>query len=171
MSSNWYTYRSHPHKEGFLCRQLESIGLDFYYPSLKVTPVNPRSKTIRPYFPGYLFIYVDLEMIGLSTLQFMPYSKGLVQFGGEPAIVPDHLIQTIRKKLGTLNDHDLDSRQSGFSHGEKVVVVDGILDGYEAMFDESLSGNERSRILLKTLNNYAIKLEIANKSLRKKNNG
>ena len=168
MTQNWYTYHSHPHKEYLLCRQLETIGVKFYYPSLKVVPVNPRSATIRSYFPGYLFVYTDLEITGLTALQYMPYSKGLVQFGGEPAIVPDYLIQSIRKKLESHNNQDKKNNPPSFTHGEMVVVVDGIMEGYEGLFDESLSGNERSRILIKLLNQYAVKLEIPNQSLRKK---
>ena len=168
MSIVWYTYHSHPHQEEYLCHQIESLGLEYYYPSFHVKPVNPRSRKVRPYFPGYLFIHADLAISGLTTLQFMPYSYGLVQFGGEPASVPDELIIAIRKRLDFINSEDGKTAKAQFKRGTPVVIVGGIFDGYEALFDESLSGSERSKILLKTLNNYALRIEIPNSQLKPK---
>ena len=169
MSLIWYTYNSHPHQEEFLCQQIEAIKLDYYFPSLHVKPVNPRSRKIRPYFPGYLFIKADLDIIGLNTLQFLPYSKGLVQFGGEPAGVPDELITAIRKRVDLINSDDYKRAKEEFAHGQAVAVVGGILDGFEGLFDENLSGTERSRILIKTINHHAIRVEISNLQLKHQN--
>jgi transcription antitermination factor NusG len=167
MSITWYTYHSHPHKEDSLCRQIEAIGLEYFYPHLKIKPVNPRSKHIRPYFPGYLFVHADLEVCGINTLQFLPYSKGLVQFGGEPAGVPDELIAAIRNRLDLLNTKDREPTGSQFKHGDAVRISGGVFEGYKAIFDENLSGTERSRVLLKTLYQYSLKIEINNSELNR----
>jgi transcriptional antiterminator RfaH len=168
MSAHWYTYHSHPHKEDMLAHQIECHDMQCYYPRLTVTPVNPRSRRIRPYFPGYLFVYTDLETVGFSTIQYMPYSTGLVEFGGEPAVVPDELIVSLQKRLQQLELENKTGDQINFKPGDPVVITGGVLDGYEAIFDASLSGKERSRILIKTLNHYAMKMEVSNKTLKRR---
>ena len=74
-------------------------GIEVFYPKLRVNPVNPRSRKYKPYFPGYLFIKADVDEVGLSTFQWIPYTTGLVTFGGEPSIVPDNLIFIIKSRV------------------------------------------------------------------------
>ena len=102
MAEYWYTLHSHPHKEETLFHQVESQGFTTFYPRIRVHPVNPRSSKIKPYFPGYIFVRTDLEVTGMSVFQWMPYSTGLVTFGGEAALVPDNLIQAIRPFCGLI---------------------------------------------------------------------
>lgn len=68
----WYAQQSKPQEEGLLYEQLCLRDIETYYPLLRVKPVNPRSKRAKPYFPAYLFIYLDLEKIGFASLQWMP---------------------------------------------------------------------------------------------------
>src|SRR6266540_2341333 len=77
----WYVMRSKPNKEELLYQQLLLREIDTYYPSIQVHPVNPRSLKIKPYFPGYLFIRTNLEIVGISTLQWLPGAIDLVNFG------------------------------------------------------------------------------------------
>ena len=88
MAANWYALRSKPRKEEVVWKQVRTQGFEAYFPRLRVNPVNPRSRKLRPYFPGYLFVYADLEEVGVSVFQWMPHSIGLVCFGGEPAASP-----------------------------------------------------------------------------------
>ena len=103
MSVSWYAMRSKPNKEGFLSKQLESHGVEAFFPCIRVTPVNPRARKLRPYFPNYLFVHVDLNEVKVSTLHWMPGASGIVSFGGEPASVPDFLIVAVQKQVDLLN--------------------------------------------------------------------
>ena len=58
--------RSKPNKEMPLWHEIRARGVECFYPYLRVEPVNPRCRTIQPYFPGYLFVHADLEQIGFS---------------------------------------------------------------------------------------------------------
>ena len=152
MASMWYALRSKPRKEDVVWRQVKHLGYDAFYPRLRVNPVNPRSRKLVPYFPGYLFVYVDLETAGKSIFQWMPHTIGLVSFGGEPSYVPENLIHELRKRVeeiaqagGELFD--------GLKTGDKVRISSGPFAGYEAIFDARVSGNERVRVLLEFLNN------------------
>ncbi len=99
MDSHWYALRCKPRKEEVVWKQVSDQGFEVFYPRLRVNPVNPRARKIKPYFPGYLFVRLDLAVLGTSAFQWMPHTIGLVSFGGEPAAVPDNLIFAVRKRV------------------------------------------------------------------------
>ncbi len=152
MAIQWYAMRSKPRKEEALWRQVKSKDIEVYFPRLRVNPVNPRSRKWVPYFPGYLFIQVDLDEVGRSALQWMPYSIGLVNFGGEPAPVQEHLIYEIRKRVDKITAAG-GELFDGLKPGETIRISDGPFKGYEAIFDTRLPGTERVRVLLELIDN------------------
>lgn len=152
MPYHWYALRSKSRKEEAVFRQLQSQGYEIFYPCLRVHPVNPRSRKIVPYFPGYLFVEVDLEQSGISVFQWMPHTVGLVSFGGEPSIVPENLILAIQKRVDEINAAGGEIFD-GLKPGETVWISDGPFQGYEAIFDGRLPGSERVRVLLEFLGN------------------
>jgi transcription antitermination factor NusG len=167
MAQKWYAYQSHPNKEIALSHQVQARGFEFFLPQIRVQPVNPRARKIRPYFPGYLFIHIDLIDVGITDLNRIPYSKGVVTFGGEPAIVPDHLIQSIQQRLtggSGLQGGKIENLRSG----EQVRIEAGPFAGYEAIFDTQLSGSERVRVLLKMLSDRHIMVELNSDQISKK---
>jgi len=159
MTLLWFALKSHPYKEDLLKHQAETHGFEVFYPRIRVQPVNPRSRRIHPYFPGYLFVHIDLEESGTSIFQWMPYASGLVSFGGEPSAVPDALIVAIRKRVGEIAE----AGGELFDHlkaGDPVLIQGGPFEGYGAVFDTRISSSERVRVLLKILNNQSVRVEL-----------
>jgi len=150
MKPSWYVLHSKPRKEAFLLDQLLANGFDAYCPFLRVTPVNPRARKVRPYFPGYVFINVDLAHNKASALQWMPGVTGFVSFDGLPAAVPDSLVPTLKQRLDEVNAAGGEVLHN-LKPGDRVTIVDGPFAGYEAIFDARLPGTERVRVLLKLL--------------------
>jgi transcription elongation factor/antiterminator RfaH len=165
MSISWYAMRSKPNKEEFLAGQLQAHGVDLFYPALRVKPVNPRSRKVRPYFPNYLFVHVDLDVVNVSELRWMPGASGLVSFDGEPASVPDLLIAAVKRQIDQHNASLLE-QTSNFQQGDLVEIQDGPFAGYEAVFDTQLSGQDRVRVLLNLLQRRQLPVEIANRQIR-----
>lgn len=159
MTKGWYALRSKPRKEVVLWKQAQARNLEMFFPRLRVQPVNPRARKLRPYFPGYMFTNVDLQVIGLSTFQHMPYAIGIVCFGGEPAPVPDAIIHALKKSAKELNELG-GELFVGLKRGAPLRIIDGAFDGYEAIFDVRISGNDRVRVLLKLLSGKSVKLEL-----------
>ena len=164
----WYALRSKPNKEMALWHEIRARGLECFYPYLCVKPVNPCSRSIHPYFPGYLFLHADIEQIGFSTLQWMPFSLGLVSFGSQPAIIPESLVQAIRQRVKQVNAAG-GEQHPGLKPGQEVVISGGPFSGYEAVFDLSLHGTERVRILLQLLTKQQIPLELPAGYIQQKN--
>ncbi|GMR09981.1 MAG: transcription/translation regulatory transformer protein RfaH [Anaerolineae bacterium] len=159
MTEHWYALRSKPRKELTLWRQLQSRQVENFCPCIRVNPVNPRSSHVRPYFPGYLFVRADLEQEGQSKFNYMPYAIGLVGFGGEPAKVPADFILALRKRM-------VEIKQAGgelfydMNQGDPVWITGGPFDGYRAIFDARISGEDRVRVLLEMLSDQLVPLEM-----------
>ncbi len=159
MATYWYVLHSKPHKEEMLAEQLELRRIETYAPRIRVQVVNPRARKVRAYFPGYIFVRADLEKMGLTGLQYVPGSAGLISFGGEPAFVPDGLIHAIRQRVDEINASGGELFDV-LKTGETVLVHSGPFAGYEAIFDARLPGTERVRVLLKLLRNRKMPVEL-----------
>lgn len=166
MTPSWYAMRSKPNKEEFLAGQLRANGVEVYYPTLHIKPVNPRSRKIRPYFPNYLFVHVDLDAVNISDLRWMPGASGLVSFDGEPASVPDLLIATVKKQVDRHNA-SIREQATNFRHGDVILIQDGPFAGYEAVFDTQLSGSDRVRVLLSLLQSRQMSVEMSSRQIRR----
>jgi transcriptional antiterminator RfaH len=159
MALQWYALRSKPRKEDVVWRLVSTRGFEVFYPRLRIKPVNPRARKVQPYFPGYMFIRVDLEKSGISSFQWMEHTAGLVSFGGEPAIVPDSLIHAIQNRVQeveTTTVNLIDNLRSG----DIVRIHYGPFQGYEAIFNTRISGTERVRVLLKILGDRLLPIEM-----------
>ncbi|MFO7623863.1 MAG: transcription termination/antitermination NusG family protein [Anaerolineales bacterium] len=168
MAECWYALRTKPRKEDVVWKQILDREYPVFYPRLKVNPVNPRSKKIRPYFPGYMFVKLDLEKSGLTAFQWMPHTTGLVSFGGEPAAVPESLIHAIRERVEEISAAG-GIVFDGLKQGDSVVIDHGPFEGFEAIFDMRLPGTERVRVLLQLLSNQRqLPVEIDASKIRKK---
>jgi transcription elongation factor/antiterminator RfaH len=159
MSIRWYALRCKPHKEQFVAEQLDLRKVETFAPHIRVQVVNPRARRVRPYFPGYVFIHVDMEKDGRSVYQYVPGTSGMVLFGGEPAHVPDGLIQAIRHRVDEVNAAGGELFDA-LKPGDTVIVQDGPFAGYEAIFDVRLPGTERVRVLLKLLQRRQVPLDL-----------
>lgn len=147
---SWYALNSKPHQECRVAEHLRQRQLEVYLPLVRVNPVNPRAARLRPYFPGYLFARCDFSAVGVSTAQWTPGLRGVVQFGGLPGIVSDALIGELRRRLNEI------SAAGGLAfdqlhRGDAVRITSGPFAGYEAVFDMRLSGSDRVRVLLEIM--------------------
>ena len=152
MTLRWYALRTKARKEDVVWQQLRSKEIENYYPRVRVHPVNPRARKVKPYFPGYLFIRTDLGEEGISAFQWMPHSLGLVSFGGEPAPIPDNAIFEMKKRVKEIADAGGEVFD-GLKSGDSVRIHEGPFKGFEAIFDSRLDGQERVRVLLQFINN------------------
>jgi transcription antitermination factor NusG len=167
MTAQWYALHSKPMKETLLWEQLSLHEIESYYPRIRVKPVNPRSRKVRPYFPGYVFSRVDLEQTNMTMFMRLPGSSGIVAFDGMPSHIPDTLIAAIRRRVGEI-DAAGGELFEGLKAGDIVTVQDGPFKGYEAIFDARLSGDERVRVFLKLLSRGQVPVELPSRQIQRK---
>ena len=159
LTPHWYVIYSKPHKEWVLWRQLQAFGFEVFFPRFLTKTGDLSVLKIRPYFPDYLFVKVDLNDVPLSTFQWMPFAIGLVCFGGKPANVPDVLIEAIHRRLVKANA-EIGDLLDGFAQ-ERGGEVECPLKGYDSIFDTHLSGDERVVVFLQMLQEINVSPELS----------
>lgn len=153
MCKQWYVLQTKPHKERQVASLLRSRNLEVFLPLLRCNPVNPRAARERPYFPNYLFAHVDLEVTGLSPMQWTPGLLRMVEFGGVLGTVPGTLIGQLKRRLKEIRAAGGLALQ-GLRAGDRVRVTGGPFQGYEGVFDARLSGTDRVRLLLELIGDF-----------------
>jgi transcription antitermination factor NusG len=155
----WYAIRSKPRKEDFLFQQLVSRNIEAFYPKIRVKPVNPRSRRWVPYFPGYMFVHINLEKTGIRPMNRIPGSIGLVMFGQRVPALPEAALAVIKVQVAAMSDSEGRGRPE-YRHGSQIKIIHGSFKGYEALFDAQLQGQDRVRVLLKMLSDRLVAVEL-----------
>ncbi|MFN2221109.1 MAG: transcription termination/antitermination protein NusG [Candidatus Promineifilaceae bacterium] len=166
MADKWYALHVKAHKEQMVHDYLVSQGIADYYPYLRIEPVNPRSRKQKPFFPGYVFVRLDVDELGPNALRWTEGTYGLVSFGDEPAPVPDSLINGVRRRVEEVNAAG-ESVGPAMEPGDRVRIVEGAFEGYEAIFDANLAGKERVQVLLSYLSQQPKRLIIKPEQVQK----
>lgn len=173
MAIAWYALHVKPHKERFVYERLQNMEhysgqaniadatqqIELFFPAVRVKPVNPRSAKVRPYFPGYIFVRGDLELLGENAFSWIPGTHGLVRFGNMPAAVPDVLIRELRERLAEIEAAG-GLVFDALKPGDLVRITSGPLAGYEAIFDMRLPGKERVQVLLTFLSRHPQRVQL-----------
>ena len=164
MSGQWYALQSKPMKEGFLAEQLRLKGIESYYPFLRIQPVNPRARKIKPYFPGYVFGRINLQEHRQDRL-WLPGLAGMVCFDGIPSHIPDNVIDAIRHRVDQVNAAGGGLLET-LKPGDPIKIQEGPFRGYEAILDARLSGEARVRVLLTFLNRSQIPVALPKRQIQ-----
>jgi len=143
LTARWIAIASKPHKEEALYRKLQADGYEIFFPRYHLDLGGAR--VTKPYFPGYLFVKVDLNLVGVSTFQWMPFAIGPVDICGKPAHIPDRLIIAIQKRVNQLN------RAANSSADNFCLNNTGDIQEYKAVLDASLSAEKRIIALLEVI--------------------
>jgi len=155
---HWYVMHSKPQKELFLFKQLCLSQIESYLPVLKKNNQFTLPSE-RAFFPGYLFVRVDIALSGISQLLWTPGSKGIVCFGGEPASVSDSFIEGLMRKMDSINTEPK-SRLLRYRNGDAVIIANGPFEGFQAIFNQYLPAQDRVRLLLKTIAENSIHIDV-----------
>ena len=150
MASRWYVLACKHRKERLVWQRLHDQGYDAFWPWLNAHKNQRGDDVLEPYFPGYIFVRLDLGKDGLSNFQWMPYTGGLVFIGEKPACVPDPIIEAIDTRLNRFNEN-MDFADNNL---ESEDIRQDLMLSPECrgtIFDNTLSSPERVNELLRLL--------------------
>lgn len=150
----WHVVRTKPQRERLVAIQLRLRDVEVYHPTYLRAGNGKTSARERAFFPGYLFVRADLDKVGSSAVNWIPGLHGLVQFGGRPAEIAEHLITSLRARLSVVQQAR-DEGLPGWKKDDPVRVMRGPFRGYSALFDARLPGRRRVRVLLALLRSDA----------------
>lgn len=146
--SHWCAVQTHVRSEDKAAFHLRRQGYSVFLPKhLKRRKHARRIDWVpAPLFPRYLFVAIDPEMTRWWSIRSTIGVSNLVCFGGLPAAVPSGIVDEIRARQddkGLVKTH----AGCGFTHGDRVRIIDGPLNDLEGLFD-CPTDEERVIILL-----------------------
>jgi len=147
----WYAVCCKPRQESVAEVNLLRQGFQVYLPRIRLRQRRRGQwiDAVEVLFPRYTFIRVDPLRRSMATVRSTRGAVGLVRFGGQPAVVPDAVMEALLQREDAASGLHQDSRPL-FSAGEVVKLVDGPLAGMEGIFTEQ-DGDKRVIVLLELL--------------------
>jgi len=150
-SERWYAVCCKPRQEAVAEENLLRQGFQVYLPRIRIRQRRRGQwlDAVEVLFPRYIFIRVDPQRRSTATVRSTRGVLGLVRFGGQPAVVPDEVMQALLRREDAASGLHQDRRPL-FCPGEAVKLVDGPLSGMEAVFTQQ-DGEQRVILLLELL--------------------
>ena len=164
---HWYAIHCKPRKEKVVAKQLASREIEYYFPQEKDCQDSNSPEFGKPFFAGYLFVFVDIQEKGFNEINFIPFTHGLVTYGSVPAQIPENFILDLQRYLRDYQKKISPSDQI-YKPGDKIKVKEGVLEGMEGIFKGTRSSKKRAVILLNLIQDHFINIEIPIKQLRPK---
>jgi transcriptional antiterminator RfaH len=147
----WYAVCCKPRQEAVAEENLRRQGFRVYLPRIRIRQRRRGQwlDAIEVLFPRYIFIRVDPLQHSTAAIRSTRGAVGLVRFGGQPAVVPDAVMDALRQREDAASGLHEDKRPL-FSAGEAIKLVDGPLAGMEGVFTQK-DGDQRVIVLLELL--------------------
>jgi transcriptional antiterminator RfaH len=150
---SWYLIHTKPKSEQIAKENLERQEYEVYLP-LILGRTKKRGKTVKaiqPMYPRYLFIYLSDKTDDWGPIRSTLGVSALIRFGMSPARVPDILISSLKNSENNQGIHELNTKP--MSPGDKLLIVEGPFEGYEATLFSQKS-DDRVIVLLKIAENF-----------------
>ncbi len=147
----WFAVCSKPRQEAVAEENLVRQGFHVYLPRLRIRRRRRGQwiDSIEVLFPRYLFIRIDPLQRNMAPVRSTRGVVGLVRFGGQPAVVPDEVMDALLQCQDPASGLHQENR-TPFSAGDRIKLVDGPFAGMEAVFAEQ-DGEKRVTVLLELL--------------------
>ncbi len=142
--SHWYALYCKPQNEPMVDQQLTLAGVESFCPRYR------QAARWRPLFPGYVFARFEPAQLDPRLFRWLPGLLHVVAFDGRPASIPDELIGGIRDRLAAVSAAGAPELLN-VRRGEPVRILAGPFKDLEAVFDATLDGKARVRVLLDIL--------------------
>lgn len=147
----WYAVFCKPRQEAVAEENLLRQGFHVHLPRIR-TRQRRRGQwvdAVEALFPRYLFIRIDPLQRSTAPVRSTLGVVGLVRFGGEPAVVPEAVMDALLRRADSASGLQQDDRPL-FCAGEPIKLVEGPLAGMEGIFTQQ-DGEKRVIVLLELL--------------------
>lgn len=148
----WYTLHYKRFSYGILKGELNRGEIEYYDPYIWIDQRG--KKIIKPLFPTYMFLRLDVERGDWHRLRYVHGVKYLLPKDGTPLNIRDDYVEWLRNKVETHNNGDINLAKK-LQQGDKVTVSNGPLQSLEGVFQEH-SSKGRCVILLQFFHEYRL---------------
>ncbi|MGH2537031.1 MAG: transcription termination/antitermination protein NusG [Candidatus Promineifilaceae bacterium] len=157
----WYALHTKPRAERKVAHLIAAQELEIYLPEAPAVP-SSRAAAVLPFFPGYMFIRLNLEQDDSARWRWTPGLRYLVGYGDEPTPIPDNVIGLVAAEVARWA---AGSRVPlyDFQPGDLVRVREGPFADLIAIFEGPSTPSERVQVLLNSMQRaYRLRLDAAN---------
>lgn len=128
MTAAWYAVRTQTNAEARAVAHLGNQGFAVYLPRYRKQRRHARrvETVLRPVFPGYVFVRLDIERQAWRAINGTFGVIGLVQFGMTPAPVPGGIVEALQAREDDAGAVQL--APEGLRAGECVRVREGAFE-------------------------------------------
>ncbi|MFQ5722043.1 MAG: transcription termination/antitermination protein NusG [Candidatus Aminicenantales bacterium] len=155
---NWFVLNTKPKKEFHVEKLFIEGGFEIYNPKYL------HDNRIKPFFPGYEFIYFDYP----EQYRLVRYTRGVKRVVGNrlgPIPIPERIIAEIKaREINGLIELYKYGQEPEL--GDEIEVVEGPLKGLRGIFKKEIPEKQRVLILLNYVS-YQGQLLIEKKKLKK----
>ncbi|HEX4264538.1 MAG TPA: transcription termination/antitermination NusG family protein [Verrucomicrobiae bacterium] len=143
----WFCLRCQPKHEHMAAGYLQKdAGMEVFLPRIRFRRATKRGRVwvTEALFPNYLFARFEWE----KSLRHAQHAHGVqtvVHFGNRWPAIPDESIEELRHLWGGKEIHVLEDK---LETGDTVRIVQGPLQGMQAVVSQALSSRERVAVLL-----------------------
>ncbi len=147
----WYLLQHKPNKQNIALENLKRQGFETFYPLLENTRrTNARfKKSFSPLFPGYIFVFFNIEDSGWIKIKYTIGVSRIVSFNSVPSQVPVDIILALQQKYNRSNK--LFSAKN-IKTGVNTKILKGPLSGFVGKIEE-YDAKSRIKILLEFMGN------------------
>ncbi|MCL4294764.1 MAG: hypothetical protein KJ077_03520 [Anaerolineae bacterium] len=162
--NQWYVLYTKPNAEYQVATALQQRDIQTYLPEVEIAKTRQGNQQ-KPFFPCYLFVNLDLEVISLTSVQWTPGLRRVVTGDGCPLPVPEEIITLIRRQLDEIKASGGWPGHS-FKPGDAVQITAGPFHDMLAIFEGPTTPAQRVHVLL-TILGHASRLQIDVTDLKK----
>jgi transcription elongation factor/antiterminator RfaH len=142
----WYVVQTQPHREHLAAEHLAKQAFEVFFPRQRKTVRHARriSERLVSYFPGYLFVRLDLAAQRWRSVNGTIGVRSLIMGGERPVPAPVGLVEALRERAdarGCL------APPPDYGPGDRVRLLSGPLADLVGTLDR-LEGTARVRILI-----------------------
>ena len=142
----WFVARTKTNAEKSVAWHLRNQGFEAYIPrySKQVRHARKTEIVLRPLFPGYVFVQMDVERQRWRAVNSTFGVISLVQFGDGPKPVDTAIIDVLRDREG---DDGVINLAENVQKGDLVRIHHGSFANHTALLEE-VSDSKRAILLL-----------------------
>jgi len=143
----WFLLYTKPHQEDRAKKNLENQQFITFLPKIATQDLKKKSTIIKPLFPRYLFVILDINSNKLQAVKFTKGVSHIVMFGEKLSLITDRSIKILKSKLDNEFIFYPKTVTRDLKKGDCVHITRGKFSGLDAIF-LTHKPKERIRVLL-----------------------
>tara|TARA_R110002095_G_scaffold177688_1_gene155017 strand:+ start:1076 stop:1585 length:510 start_codon:yes stop_codon:yes gene_type:complete len=150
----WFVAQVQPGKETLAESHLVRQEFQTFLPLYRKTVRHARrtQEVLRPLFPGYIFVSLDLEKDQWRRINgTRGVSHLLTQDDHRPLFVPNDIIETLQKEQKEQGAIAMGALANAFKAGDTIRITEGAFEDHVGTI-EALSDKDRVKLLLNCMN-------------------